>query len=253
MNNRRKEISKEIKAERRNSEKYKKHIRYTTVIVFVLFLVLSTALSLPLVRDLRTEAGMERMAERLESYSGPVGMMVFVFIQALQVVIAVIPPVQIIGGVLFGWFFGTILSFAGIVLGNLLIFVIVGKFGRPIAEAFVDEKHFKRFSFLKDEKKLTRLLMLLYIIPGIPKDILSYLVPLTKISRRDFFMYVMPCRIPAILLTTIMGSNAVSGNYKTAIVLLAVSALLGIIGFVFKEPLMRKLNKRRSKTNTNNE
>ena len=244
-----KETSKEIRSERRNSEKYKKRIRYTTVIVFVLFLVLSTALSVPLVKDLRTEEGLKRMTERLESYSGPVGMIVFVSIQALQVVIAVIPPVQIIGGVLFGWFFGTILSFAGIVLGNLLIFLIVGKLGRPIAEAFVDEKHFNRFSFLNDEKKLTRLLMLLYIIPGVPKDILSYLVPLTKISRRDFFLYVMPCRIPAILLTTIMSSNAVSGNYKTAIVLLAVSALLGIIGFVFKEPLMRKLNKRRSKSN----
>ena len=248
MENKRIQQIKEKVSERKSSEKYKKFIRYTTVIAFLLFIVLSTVLSVPLVKDLRTEEGMERMTHRLESYGGLVGMIIFVAIQALQVVIAVIPPVQLVGGVLFGWFLGTVLSFAGIVLGNLLIFVIVGKFGRPIVDAFVDEKNLQRFSFLNDEKKLTRLLMLLYIVPGVPKDILSYLVPLTKIKRRDFFLYVMPCRIPAILLTTIMGSNAVSGNYKTALVLLAVSAFLGILGFVFKEPLMKRLNKHRPKT-----
>lgn len=239
-------------AEKRN-EKLKKHIRAITVIAFLAFFVLSTVLSIPLIKALRTEDGMKTMAKHLESYSGPVGVLVFLSIQTIQVIIAVIPAVQIVGGILFGWFFGTILSFAGILLGSYIVFLIVGKFGRPVAEAFVDEKKLKKFSFLEDEKKLTGVLMLLYLLPAFPKDVLTYFVPLTKISKRDFFLYVMPCRIPAVVLSTVLGSNAVSGNFRTVLVLLAVCAVLGIAGFVLKEPMLRVIKKKRHKHSRNEE
>lgn len=58
-------------------------------------------------------------------------------------------------------------------------------------EAFVDEKQLKKFKFLQNEKKLTVILIILYLIPGIPKDVISYIVPLTPISKKDFS--IMSC------------------------------------------------------------
>ncbi|MBQ8108418.1 MAG: TVP38/TMEM64 family protein, partial [Ruminococcus sp.] len=176
-------------------------------------------------------------------YTGIWGAVVFVLIQALQVVIAVIPPIQIVGGLLFGWLAGGLLSFGGTVLGTLCIFVLVKRFGRPLVEAFVDEEHLKKYKFLQDEKKLTAILMILYLIPGIPKDVISYIVPLTPIRRREFFMYVMPCRLPAIIMSTVLGSNVGSGNLKVVVGMVVAAVVIGLLGYLFKEPLLEKLNR----------
>lgn len=215
----------------------------------IALLTVLTIASIPLVKELRTEAGMEKLKETLESrYTGVEAMLIFILIQAVQVIIAVIPPVQIIGGVLFGWFIGCLLSFAGTLLGTFIIFLMVNRFGRPLVEAFVDEKHLKKYKFLQDEHKLIRVLVVLYLIPGIPKDVISYIVPLTKVRRRDFFLYVMPCRLPAILMSTVLGSNAIGGNFKTAIGIVCAAIVLGILGFLFKDTVVEKLNKHRHRT-----
>lgn len=227
----------------------KRRVQIITMIVILVILAVATLASIPLIKALRTEEGMDKLKETLETkYSGFESMLIFTLIQALQVIIAVIPPVQIIGGVLFGWFVGFLLSFGGTMLGTFVIFMMVSRFGKPLVEAFVDEKHLTKYKFLQDESKLIKVLVILYLIPGIPKDIISYIVPLTKVKRRDFFIYVMPCRIPAILMSTNLGSNAIDGNFKTALCIVFAAIVLGIFGFLFKDSIVEKLNKHKHKS-----
>ena len=233
--------------EKNKSVIYKRRVQMISAAAFVLLIIAATVACIPLINDLRSPEGLDKLKERLESYSGLAGVLIFTFIQALQVVIAVVPPIQILGGVLFGWFFGALLSALGVVIGTVVVFIIVNKLGRPLVEAFVDEKLLTRFKFLNDEQKLVRILMILYIIPGIPKDVLTYFVPLTKIRTRDFFICVLPCRIPAIVLSTVFGSNVKDGNIKTAVIIVAVVVVLGIAGYVIKEPFLDFLNKRKNK------
>lgn len=227
----------------------KRRVQIITAIVILVILAAATLASIPLIKALRTEEGMDKLKETLETkYSGFESMLIFTLIQALQVIIAVIPPVQIIGGVLFGWFVGFLLSFGGTMLGTFVIFMMVSRFGKPLVEAFVDEKHLTKYKFLQDESKLIKVLVILYLIPGIPKDIISYIVPLTKVKRRDFFIYVMPCRIPAIMMSTTLGSNAIDGNFKTALCIVFAAIVLGIFGFLFKDSIVEKLNKHKHKS-----
>lgn len=225
--------------------RYKRRVQIISIIVIALLLAGATVACIPLIKDLNSTEGIDRMKERLESYGGFLGGLIFTAIQALQVVVAIVPPVQILGGVLFGWFAGALLSIAGVFIGAAVVFLIVNKFGRPLVEAFVDEESFHRFRFLQDEKKLVGILMLLYIIPGIPKDVLTYIVPLTKVSKRDFFLLVMPCRIPAIVLSTVFGSNVKSGNFVAAVIIVGVFAVMAVAGFFFREPLLAALNRRK--------
>ncbi len=223
------------------SKKHKKTVQIISVCAFIAVIVIVTIAAIPLVKALRTEEGLRALQERLSKYSGIWGILIFTFIQALQVVIAVIPPIQIVGGLLFGWFWGGLLSFAGTVLGTLCIFLLVKKFGRPLVEAFVDEKHLSKYKFLQDARKLTVILMILYLIPGVPKDVISYIVPLTKISKRDFFMYVMPCRLPAIIISTVFGSNVGDGNFNAAIIVIGIAFIIGIFGYLFKDVIVNKM------------
>lgn len=223
----------------------KKRVQIISICAFLAVLAIATFASIPLVKALNSEDGMLALQEKLSHYNGIVGVLIFTVIQALQVVIAVIPPIQIVGGVLFGWFFGALLSFAGTMLGTLCIFLLVNKFGRPVVEAFIDEKYLSKYKFLHDEKKLTVILMILYLIPGIPKDVISYIVPLTQISKRDFFLYVMPCRLPAILMSTILGGNVIGGNFKAVIIVLIVAVVVGVLGFLSKDVIVNKMKQRR--------
>lgn len=199
-----------------------------------------------LTKSLKTPEGAEAIKQVFSKYSGPGSILIFVFFQALQVIIAVIPPIQIVGGMLFGWLWGGLLSFAGTFLGTLAIFLLVHRFGRPMVEAFVDEKNMKKFKFLQNEKKLTHVLMVLYLIPGVPKDVISYIVPLTPISRRDFFMYVMPCRLPAIMLSTVLGNGVFKGNMTTIIITLSIAVVIGILGLLFKDVIINKMKRKKT-------
>lgn len=243
------EFSEKIAAieEKTKTPKFKKRVQIISLVIFLLVIVGATILLIPLIKSLRTEEGLAAVEAKLSNYSGFVGVLIFTFLQALQVVIAVVPPIQIVGGLLFGWFWGAMLSFLGVVLGTLAIFLLVRKFGTPLVEAFVNEKNLKKFKFLQDEHKLTGILMVLYLIPGVPKDVLSYIVPLTKVSRKDFFMYVMPCRLPAIIMSTVLGSNVGSGNMKIAIGVCAAAVVIGIVGYFFKDPILNKIKQRKNK------
>lgn len=241
-----KELSYEEKKLRR-----KRIIQLISFGALIAFIVLGTLLAIPVARELKeamaTPEGLTNLSEKLGRYSGIWGIIVFLLVQTAQVIIAVIPPIQIVGGVMFGWFWGAVLSFAGVYLGSFIIYTLVKKIGSPIVEAFVNEKQMNKFKFLQDEKKLTGILIILYLIPGIPKDVITYIVPLTKVSKRDFFLYVMPFRLPAVIMSAILGSNFGKGNYIAAGVILGILVLIGIVGFFFKDKIVQMLKERKHK------
>ena len=229
-------------------EKHKNIIRIISIVVFILAMIGIAYLLYPIVKEMMQEVdkdgGAQNIRERFERHGKLNAVLIFLAIQALQVVVAVVPAVQAIGGVLYGWLFGGILSFAGIALGALAVWGIVKKLGKPLVEATVGEKHLKRFKFLEDEHKLTIILIILFIIPGVPKDVLTYIVPLTKVKMRDFFFVVLPFRIPSIILTTALGSNITSGNYAAAIGISAVILVVAVLGLIFKDKILDHLNRR---------
>ena len=238
-------MDREQKVERR-----RRIVRIASIGVFLILLTAVTILVWPYAKEMGTDSGREELMKMFEKFDTFWSIVIFVGIQALQVIIAIIPPIQIVGGMMFGWFFGAILSFAGVMLGTFMIFMLVRIIGKPIVEAFVDSKNLERFEFLQDEDKLVGILIILYVIPGVPKDVLSYIVPLTKVSRRDFFLYVMPFRIPAVVLSTVFGQSVVTGSYVLAFILIGVFVLTAILGIVFRNKIFEKFENRNRKDET---
>ena len=226
-------------------EKHRYYIRIISAVVFLLAMVGITYLIFPILKNLGQEGWQEKVREAITSHGTIGGLFVFLAIQALQVVVAVVPAIQAVGGVLYGWFFGGLVSFAGITLGTLAVWGIVKRLGKPLVEAVIGEKHVKRFGFLEDEHKLIIILIILYVIPGVPKDVITYLVPLTDIKLRDFLLYVIPFRLPAIMLTTALGSNLTKGNYTAAIVITGAIVVIAVLGFIFKDRILSALDKRK--------
>ncbi len=180
---------------------------------------------------------------------GPWSAVVFMLFQVLQVVIAFIPgePVQIAGGYIFGTFWGTVYSMLGITAGYIIVFACVRLFGFPLVKKFVPEKEYNKFSLLINNPKLETTIFLLFLIPGIPKDILVYIAGLTPIQPVLFFIIIFFARLPAMIGSSFIGAEIQSSKYLVAIIVSAVASILFVIGYIYKQRIIDYVHLRFSK------
>ena len=175
------------------------------------------------------------------------GYVVYVGITILQIIITIIPggPLELAGGYAFGAFWGTFLFVIGAFIGSLIAFGLVRKFGRDFVESQFSKKQIKKLSFLEDEAKLNFILMILFIIPGCPKDLLCYVAGLTKMKLSAFCVIATLGRLPAVIGTAVGGQAIEAGNYTMAVIAFAVTAAVSIIGMLIYSAIVKKKNSNR--------
>ncbi len=227
----------------------KKHLKKGLKIAAGILVLIGTVLLciwlFPYVLSLKDEAVRAQFEAYIDSL-GFWGFFVMLGIQILQVVIAIIPgePVEIISGVLYGGFGGLCLCLLGILIGTVTIYLAVKKLGYPLVHKFVSPQQMSRFKFLSDAKRLETVTFLLFFIPGTPKDVLTYLVPLTDIRPIRFFLIATFARIPSIITSTYIGENLSNGNIWMTVAIFAVAGALGIGGILFNNYFLDKMNRK---------
>ena len=177
------------------------------------------------------------------------GRLVALGIQFLQVFIAIIPGefVEVGFGLAFGFIEGTILCFVGVGLASALVFTLVKKWGVKFVELFTDPKKIDSLRIINSEKKLNTLVFFLFLIPGTPKDLLTYFVPLTRMKLSEFLFISMFARIPSVVSSTIGGDFFGEGKYLTGIILFAVTGALSLLGIVVYKKVLAKYHERKAK------
>ncbi|MBR3306490.1 MAG: TVP38/TMEM64 family protein [Lachnospiraceae bacterium] len=175
--------------------------------------------------------------EAFKEWIGSYGILsygIFAGIMVLQVIVAIIPagPFQVAGGYAFGALNGALLSILGNTLGSLLVFIMVRAFGRRFAELFIPPDKLDKLRFIESSPKWKRLFMIIFIIPGSPKDILTYFAGLTGIKTAEWILIASLGRIPAIAVSA-LGGNAIGQKRPLAAALffggLLMMSALGII------------------------
>lgn len=171
---------------------------------------------------------------------GPWSTVVFVLLQAFQVVAAPIPgeATGILGGYLYGPYLGTVLSTLGLTLGSLMAFLLSRYLGRPFAERFVAPATMERFDYLLHHKGVF-LVFLLFLIPGFPKDALCYLLGLGHLTVVEFLIIGGVGRLLGTLLLTLQGNFLRMQQYDMFYSLIAVGVVAIIVVMIFKDRLER--------------
>ena len=208
--------------------------------VMIAVMIAATVALIPVISTLRTEEGMDKLLNYI-SDKGALGILIYIGIQALQVVIPLIPPIQIIGGVLYGSILGSLYSCIGIYLGMSIVYVLVRLFGYPIVEAMIDGKDLKKFGFLQNSSKAELIFFILYFIPGMPKDTLSFVAPLTGVKTRNYFLFVLPARFPLMILAAVFGSAVRNQEYTFAVILCIIMIDLAILGILFRDKILSSI------------
>ena len=103
-------------------------------------------------------------------------MLIYVGCQILQVVLSVIPgqALQFAGGYLYGALLGLILSIIGIGIGSTLAYYIARLLGRDAIHLFFGKRKVTEMLDLMNSPKGLIVTFVIFLIPGIPKDLCSY-------------------------------------------------------------------------------
>ena len=213
-------------------DRHKKWVAAIAVVIFILFSVaVGYFIGLPMVQLANDPAAFQAL---VDSY-GIGGRLIFIGMVVLQVVVALIPgePIELAAGYAFGFIEGSLLTLAGFLIGSWLVFILVRRFGVKLVEVFFSADKIREFAFLKNPKKTKIIAFLLMLIPGTPKDFLSYFAGLTQLTLRQWLLIVAVGRLPSLITSTATGALAGEENYILSAVMLGITALLTLLGILY--------------------
>ena len=166
----------------------------------------------------------------------------------LQVLVAVIPgePLEISGGYAFGAVQGTVLCTLGAVLGSVVVFAFVRRFGRELVEIFFPKEKIESLRFLQSSPKRDLLFWIVFVVPGTPKDLLCYFAGLTDLSWGKWLLICSLGRVPSIITSTVGGSAVGGRQYLFAILVFAGTMALSAVGLLIYRGLCRRHEKKQS-------
>lgn len=153
-------------------------------------------------------------------------------INIVQVLLAFLPgePVELASGYAFGFWEGTALCLVASGLATSAIYWATRRWGWRLVGLFFDRSLFDRFSWLKSAKRLELIMLIVFLIPGTPKDFLTYFAGLTNMRFLPVVLIATFGRIPSIVTSTIAASAVGSGNWPLVACTLVASAFLLAVG-----------------------
>lgn len=177
---------------------------------------------------------------------GAFGWLVFIFLQVLQVVIFIIPGevMQISGGFIFGFWGGMALTVIGISIGSAINYFLGRALGPQFLMAILSGEQYEKLQRYAKDARTFAGLILLFLIPGIPKDVLCYFAGAGGRQFLPFLAASMLARMPGIIGTTLAGSAVYKDKFGLVVVLAVVTAVAMIAGIAFRtriEFLIKKL------------
>ena len=197
------------------------------ILVLTLFIGITTYL-FPVMKDLSSIEGQIAFKEKVDN-SGMFGLLSLFGLQVAQIFLIIVPgePIEILAGMCYGGFLGTIFIMVSAFIISTTIFFLVRKFGRKFVYDFCDEKKVAKIEnskLFQNPKKIELIMLILFLIPGIYSRIILPIKPIR------FILISSLARFPSVILSTLAGENLAIGDWKMSIILYA--AVLIIVGII---------------------
>ena len=210
-----------------------KMLKLVALILVISILVIATIYMAPIIKEINTVEGQTQFKEKITN-SGITGVLILFGLELAQVVLAILPgePIELLAGICFGPIWGTIFLMISIFIITCIIYFLVKKYGRNfIYEFFPKEKVHKleNSKLFKDEKKIETVMIILFLLPGTPKDLLIYIGALLPIKSSRFLLISTLLRFPSVISSTIAGNSLIGGKWKISILAYVITFIITII------------------------
>ena len=170
---------------------------------------------------------------------GVLAPVIFIVLQALQVIIAPIPGeiTGILGGYLFGEWLGLVYSTLGLTLGSVAAFGGGRWLGAHYVRSLVSQESWDKMGFIVEAEGAI-LCFIIYLIPGLPKDMVCYLFGISPMPLWVFTLVSTLGRIPGTWVLSAQGAHTAAGDYLQAILLTAVVVALALPLYYYRNRIV---------------
>lgn len=214
-------------------EKRNKTIKIIIFIITIMILIGCTIYLYPIMKELLKPEGRENLKIEIQQ-NGPNGILLLLGLEAAQIFLPILPaePIEILAGMCYGTFGGLIFIMLSVFIVTAMIFFMVRKFGRDFVYTMVSKEKIQKIENSKlftHPKQIEYIMLILFLLPGTPKDLLTYLAGLLPIKPSRFIVIATLARLPSIISSTYAGATLINGNWKIGLLMyVGIFVVVGI-------------------------
>lgn len=221
----------------------KNKIKMFKILLMAVVLILFVGITIylfPVIKNLSTVEGQVAFKEKVER-SGILGMLSLFGLQVAQIFLIIVPgePIEILAGMCYGGLWGTVFIMVSAAIISTTIYLLVRKFGRKFVYDFCDENKVSKIEnskLFQNPKKIELIMLILFLIPGTPKDLLVYVAGLLPIKPIKFILISTFARFPSVITSTLAGDRLAIGDWKMSIILyVAILILVAIVVLIINK------------------
>ncbi len=150
------------------------------------------------------------LAEYLRSFGA--GAILITLLLFVVMTFTIVFPFMILSGaagIVFGLFWGIIISWAGEVLGALVMFVFARYFFRHTVEGWIAKSRYLKQVDDYSAANGFKALLLARLLPLAPSGIITAIAAISRISFKDFFLATILGKLPPVVIKVILGHDLV--------------------------------------------
>lgn len=187
---------------------------------------------------------LSHLPQYLEQYRGAAAL-ILIGLQVLQVIICILPgqPIQFASSYMFGILRGYLISIAGAVIGVTISFYIARMLGRDAMHELFGEEKIESYRRKLNSSRGMLAVLLIYLIPGVPKDLVAYAAGVSEMRFRYFLLLSTIGRSPGMLGSLLLGHFFGKGNYAAIAVLAVVTVVILAVCLIKRKELMAILDR----------
>ena len=170
---------------------------------------------------------------------------VYIGLQIVQIVISIIPGqvFQMAAGYIYGFWPALLFAMTGALLGTTLSFMLAKALGRDFLHIFFGEEKMSYYIERLNSKKMYAIVFFLYLIPGIPKDMVSYAAGVSEIKFKPFTIISALGRLPGMIGCLLMGDMMMEENYTGAVIIGVFAVITFALCIIFRKKIHGLLDK----------
>lgn len=213
-----------------------KSIKKTNLVVIAVIMLMMTFITIYTVKNINIDQVIGSI-ETLPFFIKVIAMMGLI---ALQIFVAFLPgePLELASGYIFGSFQGTLVCLAGSMIGTIIVYYLARMFQHSIIDTMFNQDKVAEVKQLFSSKKSKFWLFIIFLIPGSPKDVMTYLVSLSDIDLKQWLLLTTVGRIPSIVTSTYLTGSLKEGNIMLAFLILVVTIILVIGGTIYYKKII---------------
>ena len=131
----------------------------------------------------------------------------------------------------------------GAFLGTIISYYLAKILGHDAMHMIFGEERIQELLVKFNSKKAMILVFLFYLIPGLPKDICSYVAGLSEMKLKPFLIISLVGRSPAMMGSLLIGRLVDTGGYTGAIIIAVIAIVLFSLGVIMRKHLLLWIDK----------